>query len=258
MPLYIDGPILLLNQAFQYNLRNAIPADHAVQDVIGVMFHNDTPWEIYTTGYNQSVLRLRPYAELYVPNTLGMQLPTVVNFTPSQNTVFSLTKFKLTAATVNFSLFFEGEEEPSNRYINDFQAIVAAPAGPTGLQPVNFLAFIASVSSSTAHNIVLQASLQDLTAQLILTHASWFFGVPNTAVSSDMQITDNNGFQWLSVHLNLGIAPMPPFKDICNFPYPPATFPPNGIPPQIASFTLAVPAIASGPNYSATLQGYTR
>ncbi len=260
MPIYIDGPAISTPlTAFQYNLYGAIPADHAFQDVIGIMWHNDTPWELYITGYSQSLLRLRPNAEVYIPNFSSIQLPNVINITPKNSAVFGVGGYKLSTAHLNFTLFFQGEDEPPLGYITDFAANLSAAAGPTPLIEVTFLAGLANTSSTTAHTVVLQAFFPDLTSPLsalFLTHLSYFFGVPTVKAGGDCTITDNGGNQWLDVHLDLGVAPTPGYQSIFQFTNPPKTFPNLGN--GIASWTWTQPAMTNGPGYSINMMAYSR
>ncbi len=260
MPLFLTGPQLVTPLTpSQFNLYALIPPDRAYEAVIGVMFHNDTPWEILVNGYNQSVLRIRPDAEVYVPNTLQMELPKVINLTPKNSAVYAVGGYKLSSASLNFTLYFEGEEEPPSNYTTNFQANLAAIAGPAPLIECTFLANNNFGNQGSANTVVMQASFPDLTSPLsalFLSHVSFFFGVPSAAASGVMTITDNGGNTWFQFHLNMGIAPMPGVQAVIPLPNPPKTFPNLGT--GIASWTWTQPIVTNGPGYSINMAGYSR
>jgi len=234
-------------------LRQVLPRSWVWQQIIGIKFYNRSLFDVLVFGFpGVESFNLQPFSEIYIPNTTQIELTATspLTFISSLNDVLNPFMSTQEGSSIDLLLFFVGDPEPSEAYIPVFRAQNTIVAAPINLQDVN-TAFTAQISAGSSSTNILQVAAA-APAHLWMTQLSVQFGVPGTAGNADCTLIAGDGTQYEQLHCNLGVAPMPPFKEVLNYVNPLKVSTVAGT----AKFTFSVPAVASGPAYSVNMKGY--
>jgi hypothetical protein len=255
MPHFLHGPAIsnIPPQTVQYFIVKNLPDSFVSRHIIGIQYYNNSPWDVNVQGIAGD-FNLRPYSSKYIPNLANSNYDvyTPLNFATTQNDLVNFPLFSFQGGYIDFLIFFDGDLEPNNAYIDQFRGLQTAIAGAVVQQPATLFAVSGVIGAGAALSLTLSSSVGPFVG-LYLTQLAYSFGVPS-AVPNGFEITlkDGLGQLWESYHINIGIAPMKALNKVINFVNPLLA----PIVSNLSSFVLAVPAVASNSSYQCSLRGF--
>src|SRR6266704_2979494 len=245
MPHFLHGPAIsnIPPQTVQYFIVKNLPDSFVSLHIIGIQYYNNSPWDVNVQGISGD-FNLRPYSSKYIPNQAQSDYTV---YTPMN---FSLFTFQ--GGYIDILVFFDGDTEPNNAYIDQFRGLQTVIAGAVVSQPATIFAVSSVIGAGGALSLTLSSPIGPFVG-LYLTQLAYSFGVPTSAPNGfEILLKDGLAQIWESYHINIGAAPMKALNKVVNFVNPLLA----PIVSNTSQFILTVPAVVNNSSYQASLRGF--